>query len=106
MNLEVEHRCVGQAVLERLPGSPLVRRMPNADVGTDVGVVRVVAIHYDCVVFDIQQVVPAVRPASRLPTRSVEPPDMPVVTDTCERDVDRIPIWIGPIDADIGNEAA
>jgi len=44
VDLEIEHRCVGQSVGQRLPRLSAVRRMPDADVGSHIEVIGRLAV--------------------------------------------------------------
>src|SRR5437660_1175531 len=75
VDLQIKDRCVRQPILHWLPIEPLVRRVPNADVGPDIQVGGCLPVHDQSIVLYIEQIVAIRRPAANLPLGPVEPPD-------------------------------
>src|SRR5207249_1818014 len=75
---------------------------PDPDVGPDVDGAWVGRIRGDGVVLDVDQArhAPGRRAAPLCPGGAVEVPDVAVVADAAERDVDRVAGGVGRVDRD------
>ena len=105
VNLKIKDRRIRQPVRQGRPSLPLIGRMPDADISTDINVIGVIAIHDYRVVLNIQKISSrrALRTTPWLPTVPIEMPHAARIPYAAERYVNRMEGCITPIDRDIRN---
>src|SRR5712691_5701815 len=97
MNLQIEHRRIGQSIFQRIPIHPAVYGMPDPDVRTDIDVVGCGPVNGKRIVLNVKETV-AGRATTDLPARPVEVPDPAAVSHSPKGRIDRLAIRVGPVD--------
>src|SRR6516225_11517446 len=101
VDLQIEDRGAGQAVIEHMPVLSAIIRMPHADVGSDINVVRRYRVYGERIVFNVEQIISR-HTVARMPSRTIKPPDPGGGTHSAKGDIYGLPVGVRPIHRHIG----